>query len=246
LGTTLGPISMKKEHKFFKINLENDLLKMFNFSKQVNNDLKVKTNYNMEDAWKISKDDSTRNVAMDSWHITYNIFDYANEEIQKLKSGITNMVIEACDYYGIDAKEQQYMLKGHLNYYAGPKTINWDNVAWDNHGDNPLEFHGYYCINAEPSVTYYQVDEKIVENKNKNNVAILSQNGYHHSVGDWLSEDVRITIGYNVFPLKNITQSPEIIPAGTVIYGWDPNKKEYTTTTLSDPISFGQWIPLEI
>jgi hypothetical protein len=237
---------MKQPHKFFKTNIENDLLKISDFAKEVNSNIKLNTGYDMENAWKISKEDTTKNVAMDSWHLAYNIFDCNNEEIKKIQNGVKNMIIEACEYYGIDAKEQEYMIKGHLNYYAGPKKINWDDVPWDNHGEDPLEFHGYYCVNAEPSITYYKVNEKIVENENKNNVALLSQNGYHHAVGDWLSEDVRITIGYNVFPFKNIKQGPKILPTGTEIHGWDPNKKEHAVTVLSKPMPLGQWISLGI
>jgi hypothetical protein len=235
---------MKKDHRFFKKTVGNNLADMSAFSKEVNDNIKNRTGYDMKDAWLVPVGDINHNVAMDSWHITYNIFEYENEGIQNIKKAIKDLIIEACDYYGIDPKEQKYMLKGHLNYYAGPKEMNWEKIAWDNHGDDPFEFHGYYCINAEPSVTYYQILGNIVENENKNDLALLSQNGYHHSVGAWLSKDVRITIGYNVFPLNKVPQNEKTISAGTEVYGWDPIKKEYTKTILDREVSYGQWIPL--
>ena len=240
MDTTLN----KKPHKFFKETVGNNLVSMSSFSKEINEGIKARTGYDMENAWKVKDEDGSRNIAMDSWHITYNIFTYEDESIQNIKSSIQKMIIEACNYYGINHEEQKYMLKGHLNYYAGPKILNRKDIVWDNHGENPLEFHGYYCVNAEPSVTYYQVDGSIVENTNKNDVAVLSQNGYHHVVGDWPFEDVRITIGYNVFPLKTVPENQENIPAGTVVYGWDPKAQEYTSTTMLEEVPFGKWIPL--
>jgi len=232
----------KKPHKFFKETLNNDLKEMLIFAKEINDGIKAKTGYDMENAWK--DEDANKNIAMDSWHVTYNIFTYENDSIQKIQNSIKEMVKNACEYYDIDMEEQKYMLKGHLNYYAGPKMLNRVDPVWDNHGDNPLEFHGYYCINAEPSITYYKVDNQIIENKNKNNTSLLSQNGYHHVVGDWPYEDVRVTIGYNVFPFKNVPENQENIPVGATVHGWDPKAKEYTSTTILEELSFGKWISL--
>ncbi len=236
--------SIKKPHKFFKKNVNNNLTDMLVFSKEVNDIVTNNTGYDLKNTFLDTSKKNIHDTVMDSWHITYNIFEYENEGIKNIKSTIKELVIEACEYYGINIKEQQYMLKGHLNYYAGPKLVKFENAVWDNHGNDPLEFHGYYCINAEPSITYYLIDGDVVENENKNNLALLSQNGYHHIVGNWLSEDVRITIGYNVFPLNKIPKNIKSIPAGSEIYGWDPHKREYASTIIDKDLTFGQWIPL--
>ena len=41
--------------------------------------------------------------------------------------------------------------------------------AWHFHDKvGAPHFHGYYCVNAEPSITYYNINDNIVENHNKN------------------------------------------------------------------------------
>ena len=68
-------------------------------------------------------------------------------------------------------------------------------------------FHGYYCVNAEPSSTFYQIngdESNVFENINKNNRAILSETGHPHGRDDWFQEKPRITIAYDISPLTLI------------------------------------------
>ena len=69
-------------------------------------------------------------------------------------------------------------------------------------GEGSPVFHGYYCINAEPSKTFYNINRsgQIFENINKNNRAILSETGHPHGRDDWFEEKPRVTIAYDVTP----------------------------------------------
>ena len=71
-------------------------------------------------------------------------------------------------------------------------------------GEGAPFFHGYYCVNAEPSITYYKVFGNDVENHNKNNRLILSEMGHPHAMGDWDWQGSRITVAYDVLPLKDL------------------------------------------
>jgi hypothetical protein len=62
-------------------------------------------------------------------------------------------------------------------------------------------FHGYYCVNAEPSITYYKINgNDLFENHNKNNRAIVSETGHPHGRDDWYEDKPRITIAYDIAP----------------------------------------------
>ena len=75
------------------------------------------------------------------------------------------------------------------------------------------EFHGYYCVNAEPSKTFYQIGKdpnKIFENINKNNRLVISETGHPHGKDDWYEESNRITIAYDIMPLKLVADEQHI------------------------------------
>lgn len=141
---------------------------------------------------------------------TYNIFNFYNEEIFDLKKGVLELTKENCSYYGIDFDEQKYMIHGWFNYYPVKTDIgvSKENLRYHDHFPNPMTFHGYYCVNAEPSITYYKdVDNKIFDQINKNNTLIVAKNGFPHSPGEWNQDTHRITIAYNILPLSVLIEN---------------------------------------
>jgi hypothetical protein len=113
------------------------------------------------------------------------------------------MTIEACEYYGINFEEQNYQVMAWFNYDYGLHKYDVKNLHDHNHGYGVPDFHGYYCVDAEPSVTHYQIHKdpsNMFENINKNNRAVVSETGHPHSRGDWGSERPRITIAYDILP----------------------------------------------
>jgi hypothetical protein len=68
-------------------------------------------------------------------------------------------------------------------------------------GKGSPDFHGYYCVNAEPSVTFYLIDKVTeFENININNRAVVSETGHPHAPDNWYSREPRITIAYDIIP----------------------------------------------
>jgi hypothetical protein len=187
---------MKKPHKFFEKYLDNDLEKLSK-ELQIRYDFIDKNkNITPNDIWKASNSVSTI-----KWR-EYNVFQFHIDEIYNLYSAVSDLTKEACEYYGIDFYEQQYMIQGWFNINYNKKG----KLDWHDHGPNGApNFHGYYCVNAEPSITYYKIDGvHEVENINKNNRAILSEMTHPHAMADWDWDGPRITVAYDLLPLQEV------------------------------------------
>ena len=187
-------------HKFFERFLDNDL-------EVLNSELQKRYRL-IEDAKLIGVTPvgeneiwaSSHSVSTMKWR-QYNVFQFHSEGIYKLYSAIKDMAVEACEYYNLNFKEQQYMVQGWFNINHTKKG----KLDWHDHGPwGAPEFHGYYCVSAEPSITHYRVFDKDIENHNKNNRAILSEMGHPHAMADWDWEGPRITIAYDLVPLRNL------------------------------------------
>lgn len=194
----------EKPHRFFERTLDNDLVKLNKFLqyqyKKIEDGEILKGTLNKESPWNSSGSLSTIN-----WN-KFNVFQFYSKEIHSLYSALREMTLEACDYYDINFKEMQYMVQGWFNInYKDSGKLDWHDHALEG---APL-FHGYYCVEAEPSTTYYKVFNKDLINVNKNNRAILSETGHPHAMGDWDWDGPRITIAYDVMPLSSITRNWE-------------------------------------
>jgi hypothetical protein len=194
-------ISQSKEpHKFFEVFLENDLKQLETdlvdrYKKIQNAELVGVSQLKDDEAWK-----SSNSVSTMKWR-EYNVFQFYTSEIRKLYSAVSKMTKEACEHYGIDFEKEQFMLQGWFNI----NEANKGKLNWHEHGPGgaPL-FHGYYCVSAEPSETHYVVFDNEVKNVNINNRAILSEMGHPHAMGDWSWPGPRITIAYDVMPLRDL------------------------------------------
>ena len=195
----------KKEHKFFErqidINNINSLEKvlLFNYKKIVDGEL-IKGEKNEQTPWNSSGSESTIN-----WN-KYNVFQIYDPNIHNLFRALRDMTVEACNYYDLDFIKEQFMVQGWFN-------VNYNHIGkldWHEHGgEGAPMFHGYYCVKAEPSITHYRVFEKEIDNINKNNRAILSETGHPHAMADWDWDGPRITIAYDVSPLRFIPREWE-------------------------------------
>jgi hypothetical protein len=201
----------KPSHKFFEKMLSNDLEALTNFLSEKMSQLsegKV-PNVTQEQYDRLKGDAVATKLGQH-----YNIFQFHNKEIHNLYSALSEMTKEACEYYGIDFKSENYMIQGWFNFdkYKKPEPLP-DRYLHDHmDGKGAPDFHGYYCVNAEPSNTYYKIggmDGERFANVNRNNRAILSETGHPHGIQSWEREDFRITIAYDVVPLNEIRLSPE-------------------------------------
>lgn len=189
-----------KEHKFFERYLDNDLPELAEFlqnqySNMENLKLSGITQVTPRDQWL-----SSESVSTIKWR-EYNVFQFYHPSIHKLYKNISETIKEACEYYEVDFDKQHYMIQGWFN-------INYNNkgkLDWHDHGGPYAPyFHGYYCVKAEPSVTYYRVFDKEVDNHNKDNRMIVSEMGHPHAMGSWDWEGPRVTIAYDIVPLKSL------------------------------------------
>lgn len=196
----------KPPHKFFEKFLNNDLDALFNYLYKRAEDI---VSGNIE---SIPKDVLSK-FSMENGPATqlgqyYNIFTWENESIQNLKDALRELVIEASEYYGIDFEEENYYISGWFNLdFMSPENREYgvsplkDSTHYHDHagGTGAPIFHGYYCVNAEPSSTFYKIDrERDFENINKNNRAIISETGHPHGRDDWYEQKPRVTIAYDI------------------------------------------------
>lgn len=204
------PKMYDKPHKFFERYLDNDLNKMTDYLVQIYRDMQ---NANIRGVSPVgSKHDKywveSGSISTVKW-TEYNVFQFYNEEIYNVYSAIKDLAFEACDYYGVDFKKQKYYIQGWFNI----NDRKLGKLNWHDHGGPWAPFwHGYYCIKAEPSSTFYKLenrDDLVVENQNKDNRLILSEMGHPHAMGDWNWDGPRITLAYDIVPLETIKMYPE-------------------------------------
>lgn len=198
------PKTYDKPHKFFERHLDNDLEKMYRFLKHEYKGIEkaelrgVSPLHDQDVLWLDSGSISTI-----KWK-EYNVFQFYSDELYNLLLNIKDAVMEACDYYGIDFYKEKYYVQGWFNI----NNKDAGKLDWHDHGGPWAPFfHGYYCINAEPSSTYYKInndDNQIFENVNKNNRLIVSEMGHPHAMGEWNWEGDRVTVAYDITPLRFI------------------------------------------
>lgn len=139
----------------------------------------------------------------------YNAFQMYYPFITELYSAVVDMVLEACKYYNLDYNSEHWMCQAWFNIN---KKENGGRLHFHDHIDvthkgKYLAFHGYYSVNAEPSITTYKIDNGIIkQNQNKNNRALLSAVGFPHAMEEWNWDGERITIAYDIVPLKYYNQ----------------------------------------
>lgn len=211
-GLNNKPYEMKdvtgKPHKFFEsMLLPNDKI-VQDFAQEWYEYLKKKR---PEMGKALNYREDADGSAMMEFILAENVLGHYHPVANQILSAVRELTIEACKYYEIDYKAEQYYIHAWLNYAKGPRTVFDDQIKLDDHGWNPKHFHGYYAINAEPSITFYELDEPYTEHptglyplENKNGRVLLSMNGYQHGVGSWLKEEPRITLAYNIMPLAHV------------------------------------------
>lgn len=184
---------IEKPHKFFERYLDNDLQELSNELSKRYDIIKNSNRVNAKDIWL-----SSNSISTIKWR-DYNVFQFHITGIRNLYAEISNLAKEACEYYEIDFAKQDYFIQGWFNI----NTANKGKLDWHDHGpSNENLFHGYYCVNAEPSITTYNINGVHIDNVNKNNRLIMSEMGHPHSMNDWEWEGKRITVAYDILPLK--------------------------------------------
>ena len=144
----------------------------------------------------------------------YNIFLYQNNELYDFMQIIKSMTIEMCDRLSLNFDEQKYHVHGWINRYVGElKYTDKKDLPWHNHGPANDEFHGLLSVDSEPSITHYKIDGEDMDLQQINGRCVLLTNYEHSHGGDWNSEKPRITLAFNVKPIKGLPDRS---------FGWAP------------------------
>jgi hypothetical protein len=195
-----------KPQKFFTRDLNLDLQEVtdtlkFEYNRIANCEMRgIAPHSDTLDIFTYSKSVSTQKSR------EYNAFQMYYPFMHELYSAVVDMTREACKYYEIDYNSEQWVAQAWFNINSRAKGGKLD---WHDHLDPNIKvpaFHGYYSVNAEPSQTHYLINDEEKINHNKNNRAILSLVGYPHAMGDWEWEGERITIAYDVLPMRILNQ----------------------------------------
>jgi hypothetical protein len=199
----------KPEHKFFDAFLDNNLEDLSAYLIDINSKMLEGKMFDMT-AQEVLDFVYEGNGISTQLGGKYNIFTFNNSSIATLKNRLREVIIEACEYYGIDFEASNYMVNGWFNldygtlYGNSPHNPN-DTSNYHDHmdGKGAPVFHGYYCVSAEPSKTHYLINRSTPsENININNRLVVSETGHPHNIGNWDWEGPRITIAYDISPDK--------------------------------------------
>lgn len=199
-------IAMKPPHKFFERFLDNDLDNLYNYLESKLHEI-LDGKIDSIPLEKISTF-NINNGAPTQLGMYYNIFNFDHPGISALQDALRDSVKEACLYYGHDYESLNYKIHGWYNYdpktqgSVGVNPLHNDKFFHDHMGgEGAPVYHGYYCVNAEPSITFYKINnDELFENKNINNRAIVSETGHPHGRDDWFQDKPRITIAYDICP----------------------------------------------
>jgi len=198
-------IAMKPPHKFFESFVDNDLDSLFNYLVSKQNDILSGLVGNIpEDVLSKYNKDNGPTTQLGNY---YNVFNFDIDSIKNLQNSLSKLIKDACEYYDLNYDILDFMIHGWYNldyktYGSGVSPINNSHTFHDHaEGTGAPIFHGYYCVNAEPSITYYKINREVLfENHNKNNRAIVSETGHPHGRDDWYEDKPRITIAYDIAP----------------------------------------------
>jgi hypothetical protein len=198
-----------KPHKFFELMMENDLEQLSAFLLEKQEDI-LNGVIQTIPSEKLAGFNKDNGVTTQLGHY-YNIFDkeyFGHDSLRDLHRELRNTMKLAAEYYEIDYDSEDYMIHGWVNIDfksgndKGVSPLNNPENFHDHMGGKGIPlFHGYYCVNAEPSSTFYKINgEDPFENINKNNRAIISETGHPHGRDDWYDDNPRITIAYDIAP----------------------------------------------
>jgi hypothetical protein len=212
LNSNKNLFKSNKEHKFFERNLDIDLVELSNF---------LEEKYKLIETASLPGVTSMENdqgIFLESGSLStvkwkeYNVFQFYHASLYKLYNEISDTVKEACQYYELNFSEQNYYIQGWFNI----NRAEVGKLDWHDHGSpGAPNFHGYYCVSAEPSITHYKLFNdplRVVDNINKNNRLVVSEVGHPHAMGDWDWSGPRITIAYDIQPLSVLLAAGKSIP----------------------------------
>jgi hypothetical protein len=127
----------------------------------------------------------------------YNLFMYGFDGFHSLYFEIQKI------FRQFNTSDETYYIRCWLNIYQKDNFVDWH----EHFPPNCNSWHGYFCVDCEPSKTTYQLPDisEPVDIVSENNLLVLSKSaGDRHRTWPWESEDYdRITIAFDIVPAKH-------------------------------------------
>ena len=127
----------------------------------------------------------------------YNLFMYTFDGFHSLYFEIQKL------FQQVNQSNEKHYIRCWLNIYEKGNFVDWH----DHFPARCNSWHGFFCVDCEPSVTTYQLpnDLETIDITSENNLLVLSKsNGDKHRTWPWEYEDRdRITIAFDIVPAKS-------------------------------------------
>jgi len=125
-------------------------------------------------------------------HFYYNFLLFPNKQLHSLYFEIQKF------FKTIKDSDKPHYITMWYNIHYKNENLDW-------HSHNPPEhnaYHGYFAVDAEPSITTYRLSDGSIEQVvNKNNQIVLSKSdGDQHCVSIWQEDRPRITLAFDIIP----------------------------------------------
>ena len=145
--------------------------------------------------------------ATSRFHDLYNVFLFPYDGMHELYEKVCLAFWDVNDDY-----EEPYYLHAWLNYQQKGETIPW-HYHWKGLSGLDKTFVGTFYVNAEPSITTHEfTNGKVLERVNENNTIVLYEDkGDRHMVNAWDESIPRISISFDIVPMKYIQGMPYIL-----------------------------------
>lgn len=136
---------------------------------------------------------------------SYNFLTFPYPQIHNLYKAIQNFFYQVeKSEYGNNGERNYYILSW-LNVYHENESLDWHTHTYN----TPRAWHGFFCVDTEPSNTLYKFANQShlsVECKNNSMVIALSENNYHKTE-KWLDKTKpRITVAFDIIPEQGLRE----------------------------------------
>ena len=145
--------------------------------------------------------------ASSRFHDLYNVFLFPYDGIHELYEKVCLAFWDVNDDY-----EEPYYIHAWLNYQQKGESIPW-HYHWKGLSGLDKTFVGTFYVNAEPSITTHEfTNGKVLERVNENNtIVIYEDKGDKHMVSAWDEDTPRISISFDIVPMKYIQGMPYVL-----------------------------------
>ena len=137
-------------------------------------------------------------------HDQYNLFTYALEGFHPLYFKIQEL------FWQTNTARHEYYIQCWLNLYKQGNFVNWH----DHYPSNLNAWHGFYCVDCEPSKTSYRLPniKDTIDINSENDLLVISKSdGDCHRTWPWQFPDRdRITIAFDIVPREYQADIPGV------------------------------------